>query len=137
MAVTGDILKIHVHTDTPEAVFTYAARWGRVDTTKAQDMRVQHRQLAHTARRPVAIVTDSSADLAGCTADRHHIAMVPLQVVFGQRTFRDRIELKPGEFYRRLRTSDELPTTSQPVRLISFRRFAMQSRKRKGLWRYY
>src|SRR3954451_14670828 len=26
VAVMGDILKIHVHTDTPEAVFTYAAR---------------------------------------------------------------------------------------------------------------
>ena len=51
VAVTGDILKIHVHTDTPEAVFTYAARWGRVDTTKAQDMRAQHRQLAHAERR--------------------------------------------------------------------------------------
>jgi len=24
--VTGDILKIHVHTDTPEAVFSYAER---------------------------------------------------------------------------------------------------------------
>jgi DegV family protein with EDD domain len=115
VAVTGDILKIHVHTDTPEAVFSYAARLGRVDTKKAQDMRVQHRELAHTDRRPVAIVTDTSADLPDAVLDRHHIAMVPLQVVFGESTFRDRVELKPEEFYRRLRTSTELPTTSQPA----------------------
>ncbi len=115
VAVTGDILKIHVHTDTPEAVFTYAARWGRVDTTKAQDMRAQHRQLAHAERRPVAVVTDSSSDLPDEVLDRHHIALVPLQVVFGEATFRDRVELKPEEFYRRLRTSGELPTTSQPA----------------------
>src|SRR6185503_6182579 len=93
VAVTGDILKIHVHTDTPEAVFTYAARWGRVDTTKAQDMRAQHRQLAHLDRRAVAMVTDSSADLPDSVLDRHHIALVPLQVVFGEATFRDRVEL--------------------------------------------
>jgi DegV family protein with EDD domain len=115
VAIMGDILKIHVHTDTPEAVFTYAARWGRVDSAKAQDMREQHRQLAHGARRPVAILTDSSADLPDALLDQHHIAMVPLQVVFGQATFRDRVELKPEEFYRRLRTSAELPTTSQPA----------------------
>ncbi|HEY3012672.1 MAG TPA: DegV family protein, partial [Gemmatimonadales bacterium] len=115
VALMGDILKIHVHTDTPEAVFSYAARWGRVDTAKAQDMRVQHRQLAHTDRRPVAIVTDTSADLPDSVLDRHHIAMVPLQVVFGESTFRDRVELRPEEFYRRLRTSSELPTTSQPA----------------------
>ena len=103
VAAAGDILKIHVHTDTPEAVFSYAARWGRVETTKADDMRAQHRRLAHPERRAVAIVTDSSADLPDPVLDRHHIALVPLQVVFGDETFRDRVELKPEEFYRRLR----------------------------------
>ena len=115
VALMGDILKIHVHTDTPEAVFSYAERWGRVDTTKAEDMRVQHRLLAHTKRRAVAIVTDSSADLPDSVLDHHGIALVPLQVVFGNSSFRDRIELKPEEFYQRLRETAELPTTSQPA----------------------
>jgi DAK2 domain fusion protein YloV len=115
VAVMADILKIHVHTDAPEAVFTYAARWGRLETTKADDMRAQHRRLAHADRRPVAVVTDSSADLADSVLDRHHISVVPLQVVFGNETFRDRIDLKPEEFYRRLSAARELPTTSQPA----------------------
>ena len=115
VAAAGDILKIHVHTDTPEAVFTYAARWGRVETTKADDMRAQHRRLAHAERRPVALVADSSADLPDPVLDRHRIALVPLQVVFGDETFRDRVELKPEEFYRRLRSARDLPTTSQPT----------------------
>ena len=115
VAVMADILKIHVHTDTPEAVFTYAARWGRVETTKADDMRAQHRRLAHADRRAVAVVTDTSSDLPDSVLDRHHIGLVPLQVVFGDETFRDRIELKPAEFYRRLESARELPTTSQPT----------------------
>jgi DegV family protein with EDD domain len=115
VAVMADILKIHVHTDTPEAVFTYAAKWGQVETTKADDMRAQHRRLGHAERRPVAIVSDSSADLADTLLDRHRIALVPLQVVFGDRTFRDRVELRPEEFYRRLRAATDLPTTSQPT----------------------
>jgi uncharacterized protein len=115
VALMADILKIHVHTDTPEAVFTYAAELGQVATTKADDMRAQHRRLGHAGRRPVAIVSDSSADLADALLDRHRIALVPLQVVFGDRTFRDRLELRPEEFYRRLRASADLPTTSQPA----------------------
>ena len=115
VALVGDILKIHVHTDTPDAVFSYASRWGRVDSTKAEDMRVQHRRLAHTSRRAVTIVTDSSADLPDSVLDRHGIALVPLQVMFGSSTFQDRVELKPEEFYRRLRGTVELPTTSQPT----------------------
>ena len=109
VATTADILKIHVHTDAPEAVFSYATRWGRVETTKADDMRAQHRRLAHPERRPVAVVTDSSADLADSVLDRHRIALVPLQVVFGDETFRDRVELRPEEFYRRLAAARELP----------------------------
>ena len=115
VAVMSDILKIHVHTDTPDAVFSCAGRWGRIETKKADDMRAQHRRLAHPDRRPVAVVTDSSADLPDGILDRHRIALVPLQVVFGDATFRDRVELTPEEFYRRLRQSVELPTTSQPT----------------------
>jgi DegV family protein with EDD domain len=114
VALMADILKLHVHTDTPEAVFTYAAELGQVATTKADDMRAQHRRLGHAGRRPVAIVSDSSADLADALLDRHRIALVPLQVVFGNRTFRDRVELRPEEFYRRLSAAGDLPTTSQP-----------------------
>ncbi|HEX3233243.1 MAG TPA: DegV family protein [Gemmatimonadales bacterium] len=115
VAVMADILKIHVHTDTPEAVFSCAGRWGRIETSKADDMRAQHRRLAHPDRRAVAVVTDSSADLPDGVLDRYGISLIPLQVVFGEETFRDRVELAPEEFYRRLRRSAELPTTSQPT----------------------
>jgi len=115
VAQVGDILKLHVHTDTPEAVFALGERWGTVTFRKADDMRAQHRALSHATRRPVAIVVDSSADLADSILDRHRIAMVPLQVTFGDTTYQDRLGLKPEEFYRLLRATRQLPTTSQPT----------------------
>ena len=98
--VAADVLRIHVHTDTPEAVFTYAVRWDTVDASKAEDMRAQHRRLGHNDRRPIAIVADSSGDLPDAVLDRRHIALMPLQGMFGDVTFRDRVELKPEDFYR-------------------------------------
>jgi DegV family protein with EDD domain len=112
---TGDILKVHVHTDTPEAVFTAAGQWGEITFTKADDMRAQHLELKHLERRPVAIVTDSSADLTDPILDRHRIAMVPLQVLFGDEVYLDRVGIRPEEFYNRLREARQLPTTSQPT----------------------
>lgn len=112
---TGDILKAHVHTDMPEAVFAAAGQWGEVTFTKADDMRAQHRALQHVDRRPVGIVTDSSADLSDAILDRHRIAMVPLQILFGDTVLLDRVGLRPEEFYARLRTARQLPTTSQPT----------------------
>jgi DegV family protein with EDD domain len=115
VAIADDLLKIHVHTDTPDEVFSFAERWGSVDSRKAEDMRAQHRQLGHIAQRRVAIVTDSSNDLSDATLDRLGIITVPHQVVFGDEVFRDRIDLKPDEFYRKLAESSQLPTTSQPA----------------------
>jgi hypothetical protein len=115
VAVAADLLKAHVHTDTPDAVFTLVSGWGILEKTKAEDMRAQHRGLKHGVQKGVAIVADSSADLPDAVLDRHGIHLVPLQIIIGGETFQDRLQLHPEEFYRRMRTSAELPTTSQPT----------------------
>ena len=113
VAVIADILKVHVHTDTPEAVFTYAGRWGTLTVPRPTTCGRNTGPL-HLERRPVAVVTDTSADLPDSVLDRHHIALVPLQVLFGDTVFQDRVGMRPG-VYRRLRGARTLPTTSQPT----------------------
>jgi DegV family protein with EDD domain len=63
----------------------------------------------------VAIVADSTCDLAPEVARAHGIDVVPLFVNFGTRRFRDGVELSHAEFYQLLATEKELPTTSQPT----------------------
>ena len=65
-------------------------------------------------RMRVAVVTDSTADLTVEEAERLGVAMVPLQIGFGDETLLDRVEITPAAFYRRLREGGVLPTTSQP-----------------------
>jgi DegV family protein with EDD domain len=62
----------------------------------------------------VAIVTDSTAYLPAELIEKYRIKIVPLQVVWGDETYRDGVDILPGEFYDRLETADVLPTTSQP-----------------------
>ena len=65
-------------------------------------------------RRSFAVVTDSTADLPNEWRDRYEIEIVPLKVLFGQETFRDRVDMTDEEFFRRLAASTSLPTTSAP-----------------------
>ena len=69
---------------------------------------------------PLRWSRDTSADLSDAVLDRHRIALVPLQVTFGAESFRDRVELRPEEFYRRLRAArgaaDHLAARSGRVR---------------------
>jgi len=62
-----------------------------------------------------AIVVDSTADFPEAQERFPNWRMVPLYVRFGDQSYRDYVELGPDEFYARLRTADELPTTSQPT----------------------
>jgi DegV family protein with EDD domain len=62
-----------------------------------------------------AIVLDSTADFPEAPQRFTNWRVVPLYVLFGGESYRDYVELSPAEFYARLRTAPELPTTSQPT----------------------
>ena len=62
-----------------------------------------------------AIVLDSTADFPEAPKRFPNWRVVPLYVLFGDQSYRDYVELAPEEFYARLRTSEGLPTTSQPT----------------------
>jgi fatty acid kinase fatty acid binding subunit len=61
------------------------------------------------------VVTDSTADVPPEWRDRYGIEVVPLNVVFGNESFRDGVDLSSDEFFARLERSPELPTTSAPA----------------------
>jgi DegV family protein with EDD domain len=65
-------------------------------------------------KRSFAVVTDSTADLPDDWRDRYGIEVVPLKVLFGKESFRDRVDMTDDEFFRRLAESSTLPTTSAP-----------------------
>jgi len=67
-----------------------------------------------TGTRPFAVVTDSTADLPDEWRKGYGIEVVPLKVIFGNETFRDRVDITDEEFFRRLSTATKLPTTSAP-----------------------
>jgi fatty acid kinase fatty acid binding subunit len=62
-----------------------------------------------------AVVLDSTADFPQARERFANWRMVPLYVRFGDESRRDYVEIGPEEFYARLRTVTELPTTSQPT----------------------
>jgi DegV family protein with EDD domain len=62
-----------------------------------------------------AIVLDSTADFPEAPERFSNWRVVPLYVLFGDESYRDYVDLTPAEFYARLRTAEELPTTSQPT----------------------
>jgi len=62
-----------------------------------------------------AIVLDSTADFPDAAQRFPNWRVVPLYVNFGTESYRDGVDLTAAEFYARLKTTDVMPTTSQPT----------------------
>jgi DegV family protein with EDD domain len=63
----------------------------------------------------VKIVTDTLSDITGDLAAELGVTVVPLYVRFGEKLFRDRVEISTDEFYRRLINEGAFPSTTQPT----------------------
>jgi len=63
----------------------------------------------------IHIVADSSCDLPDDYLKKHHISFVPLTVRFeDDKEYRERIDITPEEFYKKMTASSKLPQTAQP-----------------------
>jgi DegV family protein with EDD domain len=62
----------------------------------------------------VAIVTDSTPNIPEHLIKENHIHVVPLNVIWGDESYIDGIEITNTEFYTRLETAKIMPSTSQP-----------------------
>ncbi len=124
VATTSNVFKLHVHTNHPDEVLRIAARQGSVEEQKVDDMLRQRDERGDERQQPlvaleaqsdtVAVLCDSTADLPESVRRQHGIEMAPLQVLFGDRVFRDQVDLSTDQFYALLQTDPHHPTTSQP-----------------------
>ncbi|TYO96015.1 DegV family protein [Desulfallas thermosapovorans] len=60
----------------------------------------------------IALITDSTCDLPDELLQKLNAWMLPLKIIYKDRIFADRLEIKPQEVYNNF--SREVPTTSQP-----------------------
>lgn len=114
-------VKVHVHANDAKAIRALAATCGTLGAFSIEDMERQHAVVATAARkrraparRSVAVITDSTSDIGPERAAALGIATVPLSVVWGNRSYRDHLDLSRAGFYERLARDTLLPATSQP-----------------------
>ena len=59
-------------------------------------------------------MTDSTSDIPADLAQELGITVIPIYVIFGQKVYRDRVDIDVDEFYHRLVHGPVHPTTSVP-----------------------
>ena len=62
--------------------------------------------------KKVAIVTDTTACIPQEMVEKYSIELVPIELIFGDKSYRDGIDISPAEFYALLKQAEKLPSTS-------------------------
>jgi DegV family protein with EDD domain len=106
---TGSVAKVHIHADEPQRVVEALRAFGRIESELIEDT-----MLAGTASHHTAVITDSATDLPRDWVERHGVHVVPMQVIVGEETYRDGIDLQPDQLLRLMRQPGVRPGTSQP-----------------------
>ncbi|MCY3413792.1 MAG: DegV family protein [Candidatus Heimdallarchaeota archaeon] len=75
---------------------------------------------------PVHIVTDSSADLSSNALYDLNVSVIPANIIFGRRKYRDGLDITPKEFYEKLAGDYFQPVTTPASPLEFYKAFAEQ-----------
>ena len=63
--------------------------------------------------KPIKIIADSLSDIPDDLKERYNITVLPLTIIFGVEEFKDGVDLTTEEFFEKLTTSKQIPSTSQ------------------------
>ncbi|QZY56936.1 DegV family protein [Crassaminicella profunda] len=62
----------------------------------------------------IKIMADSTCDLSQEIVEKYKISLVPLTINIEGKAYKDRIDIKPNDFYNIIEELDEKPTTAMP-----------------------
>ena len=126
---SGEMIKFHIHTDTPWEVFERVSELGQLMSQKTDDM-LRQNTLEHSSGGALAILADSGSDLPQELIDSLRIDVVPLNIVIGGHSYLDRIELSTKQFF----ALDGKKSTAQPsVGVVKLRLEALLEKYEKIL----
>ena len=60
----------------------------------------------------VAVLTDSSSCITSAVAEKYHVRVVPLHLLWGDKEYADWVDITPEQFHAWLKTAKTLPTSS-------------------------
>jgi len=111
-------VRIHIHAAQPEELFRRLRKHGRIIQQKADDMKRQF-EATHSREYPIALLTDSIADLPRDIMDRYQIHMVPLNLIADGSNYLDKTTISSEYFYSLMDEIDEYPSSSQPTMAVA------------------
>lgn len=117
LTANQQLSRLHVHCNQPWEVFNALRDLGQIQYPKVDDMRRQY-EVLHARKYPIALVTDSSANIPQELIDHYQIHFIALNVHFDEHDLLDKYSFDSSNFYDSLAQLKTYPRTSFPAPAI-------------------
>ncbi|WP_133131283.1 DegV family protein [Legionella yabuuchiae] len=111
------LCRFHVHTNTPQNVYSQLLTLGTLQYPKIDDM-LRQSQTVHQRKHSIALVMDSCSDLPQSIIDHHQIHVFPINLHLDSHDLLDGYSFNPDEFYQTLADLKQYPQTSLPSKAM-------------------
>ena len=112
VAGSDKMRRLHIHTNNPAGLFSELRNTGILAFQKADDM-IRQSEVVYNRKWKIALVTDSTCDLAQEMIENYQINMLPININFGENHYLDKITIQPEQFYTLLKENKDYPKSSQ------------------------
>lgn len=106
-------VKVHIHSNNPPQIFIRLREFGKITQQKVDDMQMEH-DVNSNRKHPIALVTDSIADLPKEFIDENQIHVFPLNIDIEGSTFLDKAGMNNEILFSIIDDLKTFPTSSQP-----------------------
>lgn len=115
MVVAGheSLIRVHIHSNSPDKVFELLEPVGTIVDQKVDDMKRQF-EVANHQKHKIALVTDSIADLPTTYVEENQIHVFNISVVINEVTNFDKLTIKNERFYSMMDTLTTYPKSAAP-----------------------
>lgn len=114
VAINRGKARIHIHSNKPAEVLSYLSSVGAPIQQKADDMLLQYQVNKHR-KAPIALVTDSIADIPAEYLLDNQIHVLPMTILMGDTSYIDKITLQTKQFFDLDKHTNGRATSSQPT----------------------
>jgi DegV family protein with EDD domain len=112
VAGSDKMRRIHIHTNNPADLIDELRHKGTLTFQKADDM-IRQSDVVYNRKWKIALVSDSTCDLAQEIIDNYQINILPINVSFGENNYLDKVTIQPEQFYALLKENKDYPKSSQ------------------------
>ncbi|MBO0452709.1 DegV family EDD domain-containing protein [Candidatus Enterococcus murrayae] len=114
VAVNRGKARIHIHTNQPAEVLDYLSSVGNPIQQKVDDMLLQY-HVNQQRKAPIALVTDSIADLPAEYLLENQIHVLPMNILLGTTSYLDKLTLQTKQLFDLAKETEGRATSSQPT----------------------